>query len=115
MKEKLTDKQILEKSSNMTNIRKVAERIALCKNQEEVKAALSLLLKPRIPITKEQGTKFTNEQNKVMTHDSKNNLESEYPNFAKFAAYLNTFDNPQRLLRALVALCEPFCDDEKDN
>lgn len=110
----MTDKQVLEKSSNMTNIERVAEHIARCQHREKVKAALSLLLKPRISITKEQRTRFTNEQNKVMTHDSKNNLETEYPNCEKLAAYLNTFDDPQRLLRAFAALCEPFCDDEKD-
>lgn len=44
----MTDKQVLEKSSNMTNIERVAEHIARCQHREEVKAALSLLLKPRI-------------------------------------------------------------------
>lgn len=81
----MTDKQVLEKSSNMTNIERVAEHIARCQHREEVRAPLSLLLKPRIPITKEQRTRFTNEQNKVMTHDSKNNLETEYPNCEKLA------------------------------
>ena len=37
----MTDKQVLEKSSNMTNIERVAEHIARCQHREKVKAAVS--------------------------------------------------------------------------
>lgn len=33
---------------------------------------------------------------------------NKYPNCEKLAAYLNTFDDPQRLLRTFAALCEPI-------
>lgn len=33
---------------------------------------------------------------------------NKYPNCEKLAAYLNTFDDPQRLLRAFAVLCEPI-------
>lgn len=50
-----------------------------------------------------------------MNTTAENKIVKKYPNCEKLAAYLNTFDDPQRLLRAFAALCEPFCDDEKDN
>lgn len=40
---------------------------------------------------------------------------NKYPNCEKLAAYLNTFDDPQRLLRAFVALCEPVSDSLKSD
>ena len=46
---------------------------------------------------------------------AENKIVEKYPNYEKLAQYLNTLENPQRLLRAFAALCEPFCDDEKDN
>lgn len=45
--------------NNMTNIERVAEHIARCQRREEVKAALSLLLKPCVeqadPVDQELG------------------------------------------------------------
>ena len=48
-------------------------------------------------------------------------MENQYPNYQALAAYLNTFDNPQRLLRAFVAVSrsciaagKPVCDSCKD-
>ena len=31
----------------------------------------------------------------------------EYPNYEKLAAYLNTFDEPEQVLAALVSLLKP--------
>ena len=43
----------------MTNIRKISERIARCRHPEEVRNALSLIIKPRIeqsyPVDKKRG------------------------------------------------------------
>lgn len=50
-----------------------------------------------------------------MNTTSENKIVEKYPNYEKLAQYLNTFDNPQRLLSALVALCKAFHNDEKDN
>ena len=41
--------------------------------------------------------------------------DKKYPNYEKLAAYLNTFDNPQRLLSAFIALCKPICDSPENN
>lgn len=41
-------------------------------------------------------------------------METKYPNYEKLAAYLNTFDEPEQVLAALVSLLKPsgdrFCD-----
>ena len=37
-------------------------------------------------------------------HVSQNNSKTKYPNYKKLATYLNTFDNPETILQALVAL-----------
>ena len=39
---------------------------------------------------------------------------NKYPNYEAFAAYLNTFEEPEKILSGLVALLKPsgnrFCD-----
>ena len=42
-------------------------------------------------------------------------METKYPNYEKLAAYLNTFDDPQRLLSAFVTLCKPICNSPENN
>lgn len=37
-------------------------------------------------------------------------METKYPNYEKLAAYLNTFDEPEQILSALVSLLKPSRD-----
>lgn len=37
-------------------------------------------------------------------------METKYPNYEKLAAYLNTFDEPEQVLAALVSLLKPSRD-----
>lgn len=58
---------------------------------------------------------FMQRRNDAMNTITENEFTGKYPNCEKLTAYLNAFDNPQRLLGAFVALCKPLCNDEKDN
>ena len=51
----------------------------------------------------------------LMNTIAENKIVEKYPNYEKLAQYLNTLENPQRILRTVVVLCERLRNDEKDN
>ncbi len=51
----------------------------------------------------------------MMNTIAENKIVEKYPNYEKLAQYLNTLENPQRILRTIVVLCEILRNDEKDN
>lgn len=51
----------------------------------------------------------------MMNTIAENKIVEKYPNYEKLAQYLNTLENPQRILRTFVVLCEMLRNDEKDN
>ena len=51
----------------------------------------------------------------MMNTIAENKIVEKYHNYEKLAQYLNTLENPQRILRTVVVLCERLRNDEKDN